>query len=100
MVWSEVSNNLASFTAPVTFDGDFTLDALVKVGDDEAAFSHYWLGKFSGAIRGIRNALSHGKELRQLRVIAPTKRNAQLLQPWIGPMSVVAREVMLYRGLN
>ncbi|MFH5926805.1 hypothetical protein [Roseomonas xinghualingensis] len=100
VIWREIEQNINYFTAPIQFDGGYELAALIKPNWKVDDFSHQWLPTFPNTIRGIRNALSHGREQRQVQVIAPTKKNAQYLLPWIAPLSVIARDVILYSDLG
>jgi hypothetical protein len=84
------------FTSPTTFDGGFVLDPLLPKNPTEDHFCHSGIPQFSRFIRDIRNALSHGRDIRTVSVIAPTHRNFSLLEPWVILMNVAAGEVILY----
>lgn len=101
LLWRELSNNLAAFTGVTTFDGDLEVPPVIEQGMDQKAFADRKKGvdKFAGAAKEIRNGLSHGKEEHMKGVITPTVRNMHLLAPWIGPMALVAREVMIWRDV-
>ena len=97
LLWREVARNLAAFTTEVRFDGGFTLSGIARVGWKEEDFAVNGISSFAGAIRNIRNALSHGRDLRTSAVITPTAHNFERLQPWTSLIAVAAAEVMVYR---
>jgi hypothetical protein len=97
LIWREIEKNLDYFSKPHKFDGGYTSEPLVAKGATEEAFSTNWDITFEAKIRSIRNALSHGKEVRTLSTISPTTRNFELLEPWVPLVAVAAREVMVYR---
>jgi hypothetical protein len=97
VLWKEVENNIGSFTAETRFEGGFTLDPLVAPG---AKFEQFDLGKFTKHTKDIRNALSHGRDIRTQTVIIPTSKNFVLLQPWVSLMCIVAGEVVLFKSVS
>lgn len=99
VIWRELERNLRHFAAPFVFEGGFTLQPFVKENWTVDDFSVAWLPAFSNALRLIRNALSHGREVKMATVITPTTANFRILQRWIGPIAAAAREVMVYRQL-
>lgn len=98
IIWHEIARNIAYFSKPTIFEGGFEVasiaDAKWEVGD----FEKNWPSSFAGAIRNIRNGLSHAKEQRMVNVIAPTKNNHVLLQNWVTLVSLAAAESMIYRS--
>ncbi len=99
LIWRELEPNLTLFSVAGVFDGGFILQPITRPDWTVDDFATAWLPAFSNAIRSIRNALSHGKEQRMASVITPTAANLQRLQPWISPIAVAAREVIVYRNL-
>jgi hypothetical protein len=96
-LWREITNNLARFTSAINFDGGLELEALTKVGSTPEEFAKSGIDEFTRNLRKIRNGLSHGKEQYMSGVITPTTRNLDLVRSWIGPISVLARQVMVFR---
>lgn len=96
ILWKEIENNIDSFKKEITFEGGFVLESLLT----SAKIEHLDLSKFAKHIKDIRNALSHGRDIRTQMVIIPTSRNFGLLQPWVSLMCVVAGEVVLYKGIS
>lgn len=98
-IWTEIHNNADFFTKTLEFDGGFVIKPIIKSGWTAADFSVHWLPAFPNALRTIRNALSHGREMRQTAVITPTTANFARLQSWVSPIAAAAKEVMIYRGI-
>jgi hypothetical protein len=99
-VWRELHNNQTFFSTSLKFEGGVVIEPLLKTNDTVEEFvKNKGIQKFSTALRAIRNGLSHGRGERQTDVITPTTRNFQLLQPWIGPISLAAREVIVYKDV-
>lgn len=95
-LWKEIERNLQAFASEVLFDGGYCVKNIARVGWREDDFRINGLGAFSKAVRGIRNALSHGRDMQSTSVITPTPHNFQKLQPWAALMSAAAGEVILY----
>jgi hypothetical protein len=96
-IWKELEPYKDYFSVDLVFDGGFSLPALVKADWEEGDFLAAWTPKFPDALRKIRNALVHAREMRMVNVISPTKANYDRLRPWIAPLSLAAMQVMLYR---
>lgn len=96
LLWKEVEPNLGSLCQQSEFDGGFKVPALVRASCDSDEFRSAWHPKFIDSIRKIRNALVHGRESRMAGVISPTKRNDDLLRPWLAPLSATALQAILY----
>ena len=97
LIWDEIQKYQDFFSRPAKFQGGFTLEPLVTKSTSESEFSNNWEITFESKIREIRNALSHGKDQRTLQTISPTTQNFQLIERWVPPIAVAAREVMVYR---
>ena len=82
------------------FHGGLTIRPLVQVGWDASDFATNGISAFANSLRGIRNGLAHGGEPKTNAVITPTTENFHRLQPWASIISVVAAEVMVYRGIE
>jgi hypothetical protein len=99
-VWRELRNNEASFTTPMKFEGGVSIEPLLKTNDTAEEFAKSkGIQRFSTALRTIRNGLSHGRGEKQTDVIGPTTRNLQLLQAWIGPISLAARDAIVFNDV-
>jgi hypothetical protein len=99
-IWRELHNNQACFVVPTKFEGGLLIEPLLKTNETAEDFAKSkGIARFSTALRTIRNGLSHGRGEKQTDVITPTTRNLQLLQPWIGPISLAAREVIVFRDV-
>ena len=96
-LWREIEKNLTLFNKETKFEGGFTLEPLINGGQKAENFD---LGKFGKHIKDIRNALSHGRDIRTQMVIIPTQKNFDLLQPWVTLMCVVAGQVILFKGIS
>ena len=60
-LWREIEKNLTLFNKETKFEGGFTLEPLINGGQKAENFD---LGKFAKHIKDIRNALSHGRDIR------------------------------------
>ena len=97
LLWRELEKNKSAFTTDTTFDGGFSTKALFTDDRREASYTEQDVYLFGRTIRDMRNALSHGREQKTGTTIAPTTKNAALLQPWVGPVRLVASQVILYK---
>ncbi len=95
-IWREVEVNRDYFTCRHEFDGGFALDAIFAGDTTLETFKAMWLPKMADTLRHIRNALVHAREARTGAVIAPTRRNDDLLRPWLVVIQRIAEQVMLY----
>lgn len=96
-VWREIEKNKDVFSKETRFEGGFKLESLISGQQKPDQFD---IGKFAKHIKDIRNALSHGRDIRTQMVIIPTQRNFDLLQPWVTLMCVIAGQVVLFKGLS
>jgi hypothetical protein len=99
LIFRELEKNAAYFSSPVEFDGGMVIQPILKVGMTADQFAFNGMVQFANTIRSIRNALSHGRDQRTSAVITPTTRNFSRLQPWVNPVAIAAREVMLMSEL-
>lgn len=99
-IWRELKNNEGFFTTSTRFEGGVVVEPLLRAnGSVEDFTNNKGIQRFSVALRAIRNGLSHGRGEKQSDVITPTTTNFRLLQSWIGPISLAAREVIVYRDV-
>ena len=99
ILWQEMGQNNDAFCQDVTFDGGFTLGALVGKGCTEELFIPKGIESFVKSVRDIRNALAHGREKKSTSVITATVRNLNLLRPWVNLIAFAAGEVVLYKDI-
>ena len=97
LLWGELEKNKTAFTTDTTFDGGFNVKALFTDDRRAASYTEQDVYLFGRSIRDMRNALSHGREQKTGTTISPTAKNSALLQPWVGPIRLVASQVILYK---
>ncbi|WP_149530670.1 hypothetical protein [Tardiphaga sp. P9-11] len=99
LLWREIQNNLENYSSPTNFEGGFVLQSLITSKHTEEQFCQQGISTFANRIREVRNALSHGRDVKTAAVIAPTHRNFTLLQPWVDLICVAAGEAILYEDV-
>lgn len=97
VIWRELEPNLETFSQETVFDGGFKLPALLREGWNLDDFKSMWIPKFPDCLRRLRNALVHSRESRMVGVIAPARSNIGKLRPWLGPISMAAMQVIMFR---
>jgi hypothetical protein len=97
LLWRELAKNKSAFTGETSFDGGFNVKPLFTADRAEASHTEQDVYLFGRVIRDMRNALSHGRDQKTGTTIAPSAKNAILLQPWVGPIRLVASQVLLYK---
>lgn len=95
-VWRSIEADMDFFSEKTEFEGGYVAPSIARRDWKAADFETGWVPTLSSALRGIRNALSHGREQRMSQVIMPTTQNLSLLRHWVRPIAVVANEIMLY----
>ena len=98
LLWREMLRNIDAFTSATEFDGGCCIEPLAKVDWGEEDFKINGPMACAQAFRKIRNALSHGRDIRTGAVITPTAQNFEKLQPWVSLISIAAGEVIVYKG--
>lgn len=101
VVWAAIEKNKEFFCNPTEFEGGYKTTALInscKITLSE--FEKNWSNLLATALRNLRNALSHGKEMRMSSVITPTAHNMRLMQPWVMLIAAATREILVYRNLS
>ncbi len=99
LLWNEIKGNMDAFSKEVRFDGGYVLKPLIASTHRESTFLPKGLDNFIKSIRDIRNALSHGRDIKTTTVIIPTSRNLTALQPWVHLIATAAGEVVLYKDV-
>ncbi|MEN0095883.1 MAG: hypothetical protein AAGB30_10910 [Pedobacter sp.] len=92
----EIAENIEYFKKDITFDGGFVIGALVgSVAELEGATKASFLKTVKSNIEKIRNVLVHIRESRENKVILPTKKNTNLLLPYLHLIQRIAEKVAL-----
>lgn len=97
-VSSAIDAHREFFSKENYFEGGYKSPTLPLSKNND--FEKNWVSQMCPALRNIRNALSHGKEMRMSSVITPTAPNMRLLQPWVSLISVITKEILVYRAMN
>lgn len=101
IVWAAIEKNKEFFCAATEFEGGFRISPILSSSKITLSdFEKNWTSSIASVLRNLRNALSHGKEMRMSSVITPTAHNMRLLQPWVMLISAAAKDVLVYRNLN
>lgn len=96
-VWEAVKQNRSFFEAVQKFDGGFkTNKPLICKKSTEETFKSNALEQFYYTVKSIRNALSHGKDIETTGSILPTRKNEELLKPWVNVLEIIAGDVILH----
>ncbi|MCA0855876.1 hypothetical protein [Phaeobacter italicus] len=95
-VWSVLEMNKAVFSKPFDFDGGYTVKALISEGTNLEGWRKSGPISIVDKLRAIRNCLAHGQDDGTRGVIHATKRNRDLLIPWVNLIETFAAESMLY----
>ena len=98
-LWKEIESNRFAFSKDILFDGVFVQKALVTSKESFETFEKNWNFLIGEAIRRLRNALSHGKDMETAGVITPTLRNLELLRPWVHLITIIAGDVILFKDV-
>jgi hypothetical protein len=96
-VWPEIQANLSYFSTNHVFEGGFALEPFVTSDTSLELLKNTWGTKAPSAFKKIRNALVHGRESRSNSVIAPTRTNDKLLQPWVAIIQRVTEDVIIFK---
>ena len=99
-LWDHLCHGTSPFCSETQFDGGLTIPAVINPNMKQKDLAMFAVDKISKNLRDIRNALSHGKDLKTAQVIAPTPANFTKLQPWASLMSTIASEVMINRSIS
>jgi len=97
VIWKELEANIEFFSQKTKFEGGFEVEPIARMGWGFDDFKVNWIPAFPNALRGIRNALSHGKELKTRAIITPTPHNFAKVQMWLPLISAAAGDVIVHR---
>lgn len=79
----EIQKHIDYFSKPVAFDGGLVLESLVKESEDFDNAPPQIMIAIKRNIEKIRNTLVHLRESRENRVILPTRKNNNLILPYL-----------------
>lgn len=96
IIWREIEKNKKYFSSAHSFEGGFEIPEFISDNTTEESFNCMWIPKTPDALRKIRNALVHGRERRQDKVILPSQGNDILLRPWVVIARRIAEQIIIY----
>jgi len=93
----ELKENCNYFCRNIEFDGGFVLNAIIKDEQsvDNPANDKIILKNIKENIESIRNVLVHLRESRENKVILPTRKNDNLLRPYLFLLRRIAERVAI-----
>jgi hypothetical protein len=95
VIWREVENDRAFFSAQLQFDGGFSLAPLISKDATLDAWCTSWSPKLFDNLTRIRNCLVHAREKRENRVIFPTTRNNRRIARYLPLIARIAQQVAI-----
>ncbi len=99
ILWKEIEHNKEFFLKEQKFDGGYVLDPCISGDMTYQGFSVAWHPKLIKCLRGVRNALVHGRERRVANIISPTKQNDLKLRSLTPIIHRMAEQVIIYDSL-
>jgi hypothetical protein len=99
LLWKKIQPQISEFSQEINFDGGFTLPPFIKNDSTLEDFNLIWYPKLPDALKNLRNGLTHAREMRQSRCIAPTKGNEEKLRPWADLILDIGTQVILYEPI-
>lgn len=100
IIWKEVQQNRPLFSQKQEFDGGHVMEPLISEDMTIEGFRVAWHPKVIKSLRGIRNALVHGRERRVAQVISPTKQNDLKIRSLIPLIRRIAEQVIIYGSVT
>ena len=91
----EIFDNSEYFIKDITFDGGFVISALISKIEELDTPSKHILKTIKTNVEKIRNVLVHIRESRENKIILPTKRNTNLLLPYLHLVKRIAEKVAI-----
>ena len=95
VIWKEVENDLDFFSKEHTYEGGFTIKALVSTDTTVSSWESMWMPKLYDHLTKIRNSLVHARERRENKVILPGSGNNLKLRHYIPLIRRVAEQIAL-----
>ncbi|RBQ02996.1 hypothetical protein [Pedobacter miscanthi] len=92
---TEIIENADYFKKDIIFDGGFVLSAIINDVKDLDTPPKNLLRLIKTNIEKIRNVLVHIRESRENKIILPTKKNTNLLLPYLHLLKRVAEKVAI-----
>ncbi len=96
IIWREVENFKDYFSKEITFDGGVTIPSLMSPDCVNETFKTQWQTMLPW-ITNIRNYIAHARERRSSTAIIPSKKNRNLIYPWVAVISSAANQVMIHQ---
>lgn len=100
IIWKEIEQNKSFFTGRQEFDGGYVMEPVISDDMTNESFRIAWHPNLIRSLRGIRNALVHGRERRLATVISPTKRNDAKIRSLIPVIQRVAEQVIIFDSIH
>lgn len=91
----ELTTNSRYFIENLCFDGGFIVKSLFKDVDEIGNPPQHIMSTIRKNIDSIRNVLVHARESRENAEIKPTKKNVQLLKPYLFLLRRIAETVVI-----
>jgi hypothetical protein len=95
VIWREINNDKEFYSEDHTFEGGFTIKALISSDTTEQSWSKMWMPKLYDHLTKIRNSLVHARERRENKVILPSQQNNARLKHYIPLIQRVAEQIAL-----
>ncbi len=100
IIWKEIQQNRSFFLQKQEFDGGHAMEPLISEDMTNESFRVAWHPKVIKNLRGIRNALVHGRERRVTQVISPTKQNDLKIRSLVPLIRRIAEQVIIYGNVS
>jgi hypothetical protein len=91
----ELEENIDYFCKDIIFDGDFVIKKLFNSAEELQNQPVGLVKEIKQNIEKIRNVLVHIRESRENKVILPTKRNSNLLIPYLHLVKRIAEKIAI-----
>lgn len=93
----ELKTNCSYFSKQITFDGGFAVDAIIKDATalEDSPNGCMILKNVKDNIEKIRNVLVHLRESRENKIILPTRKNENLLLPYLYLVERIAEKIAI-----
>lgn len=91
----EIQDNAEYFKKDIVFDGGFVIGGLISNIEELNSPPKQILKTIKTNIEKIRNVLVHIRESRENKIILPTKRNTNLLLPYLHLVKRIAEKVAI-----
>lgn len=99
-IWKEIQQNRSFFSQKQEFDGGHVMEPFISEDMTNESFRVAWHPKAIKSLRGIRNALVHGRERRVTQVISPTKQNDLKIASLVPLIRRIAEQIIIYGSVT